>query len=142
MANVFISKNDDMQHLSLMWHQKVRIASVVDKIWLCNPKTAGVPGILIADEVGIGKTALIMGTLAFIIDVYWVQEFLAGRVKSGTAHSLKSLNLSDVTMAPLLREFLIFYDCCTHTRERWVADRQQSSRLPTVCSAHGPHRAP
>jgi hypothetical protein len=104
-SNDFTSTNADMQRLSLMWHQRVGIASVANKIWFSKSTTAGVPGILIADDVGVGKTALTMGTLAFIMDAYWVQEFLAGRAKPGSAQHLKSLDPSNIQTAPLLSEY-------------------------------------
>jgi len=36
------------------------------------------PGVLIADEIGIGKMALTMGAMAFIIDIFWCQEARRG----------------------------------------------------------------
>ncbi|KAJ8581744.1 hypothetical protein M405DRAFT_846837 [Rhizopogon salebrosus TDB-379] len=100
LAMAFVKNNPDMQPLSLLWHQTVGIASIVNKIWLCKENTDMLPGILIADEVGVGKTALSMGTIAVMMDAYWAQEFTAGRVKPGVAPAV--VDPSKVCRAPIL----------------------------------------
>ncbi|KAG1905166.1 P-loop containing nucleoside triphosphate hydrolase protein [Suillus fuscotomentosus] len=79
----FVDGNPDMQPLSLLWHQRVGIASIVEKIWQ-KDQTNAVPGILLADEVGVGKTAQVMGSIAFMIDQYWAHEIRQrkGRIAS------------------------------------------------------------
>ncbi|KAG0693276.1 hypothetical protein DFH29DRAFT_1007449 [Suillus ampliporus] len=98
----FVQGNPDMQPLSLLWHQRVGIASLVDKFWLSEETSAGVPGVLVADEVGVGKTALIMGTIAFTIDAYWVQQFELGKGKPYAP--LVAVDPSKVRKAPILEE--------------------------------------
>lgn len=95
----FVEGNPDMQPLSLLWHQRVGIASIVEKIWQ-KKKSNSAPGILLADEVGVGKTAQVMGTIAFIIDQYWAHEIATGAAVS----PLVDLDVSTVRTAPILGE--------------------------------------
>ncbi|KAG2136436.1 hypothetical protein DEU56DRAFT_756342 [Suillus clintonianus] len=74
-ADEFVKDNPDMLPLSLLWHQRVGIASIIEKMWLDHEEPDGVPGMLIADEVGVGKTALVMGTIAFMMDTYWREQY-------------------------------------------------------------------
>ncbi|KAF8431211.1 hypothetical protein L210DRAFT_934667 [Boletus edulis BED1] len=90
----FFSDNPDMKPLRLLWHQLVGVASIIDKIFVTKPVQIGPPGILVADAVGVGKTALTMGTLAFIIDAFYVQEAIAGRRVGG-----KLLHTSDTDIS-------------------------------------------
>ncbi|KAJ8586214.1 hypothetical protein M405DRAFT_864785 [Rhizopogon salebrosus TDB-379] len=113
----FVKGNDDMQPLALLWHQRVGIASIVDKVWLPQATSLDLPGILIADDVGVGKTGLAMGILAFIMDAYWVQELNAGRMKPGMAPA--AVDTSKVKMAPILGNLSISITCCRRSfRER------------------------
>ncbi|KAG2034285.1 hypothetical protein BDR03DRAFT_1013621 [Suillus americanus] len=100
----FVQDNKDMEPLALLWHQRVGIAAIVDKIWSATKTDERVPGILIADEVGIGKTALTMGFIAFIIDAFWVQEVKAGRGRLEGVTS--NINLENLHPVPILGE------CC------------------------------
>lgn len=79
----FVSGNPDMTPLRLLWHQLVGVASVIDKAFSTEPDEAGIPGTLVADAVGVGKTALTMGVISFIIDAFYVQEAAAGRKVGG-----------------------------------------------------------
>lgn len=67
-----------MQPLSLLWHQHVSIASIIEKIWQTD-NINSVPGVLLADEVGVGKTAQVIGTIAFMINVYGQTRLPVGR---------------------------------------------------------------
>lgn len=112
MSMKFVKENNDMEQLSLLWHQRVGVAAIVDKVWLSNETEGDVPGILIADEVGVGKTALTMGTIAFVIDAYWVQEVAAGRGRPAGVTSNININLTHVRNAPILSK--CSYDYSTH----------------------------
>jgi hypothetical protein len=101
-ASKFIEDNDDMEPLSLLWHQRVGVAAMVDKIWSATKSDVEVPGILIADEVGVGKTALTMGFIAFVIDAFWVQEVAAGRGRPDGVTS--TINMTNLRPAPILGE--------------------------------------
>ncbi|KAG2361110.1 P-loop containing nucleoside triphosphate hydrolase protein [Suillus spraguei] len=102
----FVEENDDMEPLSLLWHQRVGVAAIVDKIWSATKSDDEVPGILIADEVGVGKTALTMGLIAFVIDAFWVQEVAAGRGRPDGVMS--TINMMNVRPAPILAEHPFF----------------------------------
>lgn len=82
-AKQFVSGNPDMKPLRLLWHQLVGVASIVDKAFSAEPVGSGLPGVLIADAVGVGKTALTMGVIAFVVDAFYVQEAAAGRRVGG-----------------------------------------------------------
>ncbi|KAG2063203.1 hypothetical protein BDR04DRAFT_1164116, partial [Suillus decipiens] len=98
----FVKSNSDMVPLSLLWHQRVGVAAIVDKIWqpAVSPPAVDVPGILIADEVGVGKTALVMGTIAFTIDAYWVEQIALGNAKDLPV----GLDATTVRKAPILEK--------------------------------------
>lgn len=56
-------------NLSLLWHQKVGVATLVEHFWA--PKDIGhghQTGMILADEVGVGKTAQLMAFLAFLLE--------------------------------------------------------------------------
>ncbi|KAK0439091.1 P-loop containing nucleoside triphosphate hydrolase protein [Desarmillaria tabescens] len=57
----------DNKVITLMWHQLVGITALVNMFWTAEEIPEGVPGALLADEVGLGKTAQMMGIIAFII---------------------------------------------------------------------------
>ncbi|KAG9308933.1 P-loop containing nucleoside triphosphate hydrolase protein [Chiua virens] len=95
----FVSSNPDMKPLRLLWHQLVGIASVVDKAFTAEATDIGLPGVLIADAVGVGKTALTMGVIAFIIDAFYVQEAMATCKVGG-----KLLHQSNVRLAPIIEK--------------------------------------
>lgn len=99
-----------MKPLHLLWHQLVGIASIIDKIFTAELVEVGVPGVLIADAVRVGKTALTMGMIAFIIDAFYVQEAVAGCMVGG-----KQLHASnaDVRFAPILGNH--FHSRCLHS---------------------------
>jgi hypothetical protein len=95
----FVEGNPDMQPLSLLWHQRVGIASIVEKIWQ-KDITNTVPGILLADEVGVGKTAQVMGSIAFMIDQYWAHQIASAKAVS----PLIDVDVNTVRKAPILGE--------------------------------------
>ncbi|KAM6488891.1 P-loop containing nucleoside triphosphate hydrolase protein [Amanita muscaria] len=61
----FETGGDGMQELSLLWHQLVGVASLAVKAWGTDPRHAPF-GILLADEVGVGKTAQVMAFIALL----------------------------------------------------------------------------
>ncbi|KAH0826063.1 hypothetical protein J3R83DRAFT_5787 [Lanmaoa asiatica] len=102
-ANQFVPGNPDMKPLRLLWHQLVGVASIIDKVFSAEPVEAGLPGILIADAVGVGKTALTMGVIAFIIDAFYAQEAAAGRKVGGKLFHPSTLD-ADVRVAPIIEK--------------------------------------
>jgi len=61
-----------LRPLRLLWHQLCGIASLVDGVFQLRGKQ--VHNRLLADDVGIGKSAQIMGMVAFLILVWFVEE--------------------------------------------------------------------
>ncbi|KAG7439621.1 uncharacterized protein BT62DRAFT_924580 [Guyanagaster necrorhizus] len=66
--------DEDNEVTNIMWHQIVGITAMVNMLWMTKLDDDGVPGILLADEVGLGKTAQMMGLLAFIMSCYRAQK--------------------------------------------------------------------
>lgn len=62
---------DGLIPLALKWHQLCGVASMVDKMFVGNKATG--TNICLSDDVGLGKSAQIMGVIAFII-VVWVAQ--------------------------------------------------------------------
>lgn len=71
-GNIEIPK-DRMDLLDLLWHQQVGISSMVDKRFT-KVKTLNAPGIILADAVGVGKTAQMLGMVAFLQQTYVVEN--------------------------------------------------------------------
>ncbi|KAF8965660.1 hypothetical protein BDZ97DRAFT_771059 [Flammula alnicola] len=69
---------DGVRPLSLQWHQLCGIASMADKTFTASdPKSEGYSpstNILLADDVGLGKTGQIMGMIAFLVSVWFVES--------------------------------------------------------------------
>jgi hypothetical protein len=70
---------DGMSRLSLLWHQLVGIASMADQAWTKNEAT--MPGFILADDVGIGKTAQVMGLIALVQQVWMIENNDVGGVR-------------------------------------------------------------
>lgn len=62
---------EELQPLRLLWHQLCGVASLVDGIF--QKPGIRVQNRLLADDVGIGKSAQVMGLIAFLILV-WFRE--------------------------------------------------------------------
>jgi hypothetical protein len=69
----FSDSDPDIEPLALLWHQMCGVTAIVDKIWTRDEEK--VPGIFLADAVGLGKTAQVMAVIAMIIQV-WMAEKL------------------------------------------------------------------
>ena len=100
----FFLENPDMKPLHLLWHQLVGISSVIEKTFTAEPVERLPPGVLIADAVGVGKTALTMGVIAFIIDAFYVQEGMAGR---GVAGKAIESSATETRLAPIISCHLV-----------------------------------
>lgn len=77
-------EHEDIHELKLLWHQLVGTAAMVDRLWtakqswrpdvnLDDPEEGRVPGVLLADDVGIGKTSQIISLIAFLQQVYRIE---------------------------------------------------------------------
>jgi hypothetical protein len=65
---------EGMVEIRAQWHQLTGVCSIVDKIFLdaaMPPKTSH---LLIADDVGLGKTVEIMMVLAFLMQAYVCEQ--------------------------------------------------------------------
>lgn len=58
--------NPDLQPLSLHPHQLSGLHSIIRTSFSSSPASEGSAGKLIADEVGLGKTAIVIATIAFL----------------------------------------------------------------------------
>lgn len=65
---------DDLEQLRLHWHQLAAIHSMMRKNFLEDRSEDRPPGILVADEVGLGKTFQAAAMIAFMTDVVTRQE--------------------------------------------------------------------
>lgn len=68
---------EELLPLRLLWHQLCGVASIVDGIF--KPKGKRVRNRLLADDVGIGKSAQVMGVIAFLILVWYLEKKKAAR---------------------------------------------------------------
>lgn len=59
--------------LTILWHQATGVASMARQCFTEEVTAVPVPGILLADAVGVGKTAQVMGFIAFLQSV-WMSE--------------------------------------------------------------------
>ncbi|KIJ57836.1 hypothetical protein HYDPIDRAFT_34751, partial [Hydnomerulius pinastri MD-312] len=110
-ASRFVEGNPDMQPLSLLWHQCAGVAALVAKVFTASATaptdntgassnvTPQSPGVIIADAVGVGKTALSMGWLAFVIDAYWWKH---------RDEAPRTVDTSKFRPAPILAQFPYF----------------------------------
>jgi hypothetical protein len=63
---------EDLHPLRLLWHQLCGVASFVDGVFQRRGKR--VSNRLLSDDVGIGKSAQVMGMIAFLILVWFVER--------------------------------------------------------------------
>ena len=69
----FNTGGPDMIALRLLWHQLCGVAAIVNRVWTAE-ETPDVHGILLADDVGVGKTAQVMASIAFIQLVFQLEK--------------------------------------------------------------------
>lgn len=102
VAAKFHEGNPDMQPLSLLWHQSAGMAALVSKVYTAQLSDANddsfpsVQGVLVADEVGLGKTALVMGFQDFLMGDHWVTA----------ENAPSSMDTSNFKRAPILGELV------------------------------------
>ncbi|KAF9491153.1 hypothetical protein BDN71DRAFT_1510617 [Pleurotus eryngii] len=58
----------------LLWHQLAGTGAIVSKMWTPEMTDTSPPGTLLADGVGVGKTAQVMAAIAFIQQVYLIER--------------------------------------------------------------------
>lgn len=62
----------NVKPLALLWHQLVGVTAMAEHMWGTTP-AADIPGMVLADGVGIGKTAQVMAVIALTQQV-WMAE--------------------------------------------------------------------
>ncbi|KAK0224370.1 hypothetical protein IW262DRAFT_1459423 [Armillaria fumosa] len=67
LKNIPPEGDADNKPNALFWHQLVGIVALINMMWTTEEKPEGVEGAILADAVGLGKSAQIMGMLAFIM---------------------------------------------------------------------------
>jgi hypothetical protein len=63
-----------IEFLKLHWHQLAGVHSIVRSVFLEQPDNSHPTGVLIADEVGLGKTAQSITFIAFMNQILYVQS--------------------------------------------------------------------
>lgn len=81
--------NPDMKRLTLHWHQKAGLHGINRKLCSPTPSPDGCTGVLIADDVGLGKTWIAITEAALLSENVTRQE-------------------SGVELAPIFREFSLY----------------------------------
>ncbi|THU81192.1 hypothetical protein K435DRAFT_809279 [Dendrothele bispora CBS 962.96] len=66
--------SNDLTPLRLHWHQEAGVHSILRSVFAETPQTPTCTGMLIAGEVGLGKTALCLSTIAALNQLLRLQE--------------------------------------------------------------------
>jgi hypothetical protein len=69
----FDEGGEQMEPLCMLWHQLVGVASMAHKVFSAEERQECF-GILLADEVGVGKTAQVMGFIALLQTIYQAEQ--------------------------------------------------------------------
>ncbi|KAF9443968.1 hypothetical protein P691DRAFT_808051 [Macrolepiota fuliginosa MF-IS2] len=65
---------EEIERLRLHWHQLAGVHSILRSIFTTTKSENHVTGILVADEVGLGKTAQAVTLIAMLNQAIWIQE--------------------------------------------------------------------
>jgi hypothetical protein len=63
------SQHENLTPLSLHWHQLAGVHSIIRNTFTAEKDTKKCAGMLICDEVGLGKTTMVISTIAFLNQV-------------------------------------------------------------------------
>jgi TATA-binding protein-associated factor len=66
--------SDFLQPTYLHWHQLAGVHSIIRNTLESTPSTDNCTGMLVCDEVGLGKTALSISTIAFLNQAMFLQD--------------------------------------------------------------------
>jgi hypothetical protein len=89
-------EGEDLIELHPLWHQKVGTAAMAEMIWTAE-KQQSMPGVLLADKVGMGKSAQVMMIIAMMIEVYLAEGMEKDQGKSLRPPILRMFHVSHVT---------------------------------------------
>lgn len=73
-ASLFDDKSPEIVPNRLHWHQLAGVHSFARSVFDAEPNPKACTGYLISDEVGLGKTALVISIIAFLNQTIEVQE--------------------------------------------------------------------
>lgn len=68
----------DREAITLLWHQAGAVAALSELFWTEKVVDGGVPGVLLADNVGLGKTVELMGLIAMIVQTKMAEDNPSG----------------------------------------------------------------
>lgn len=71
-------KEEDRDYFGLQWHQAAAGAAMTHGYWTMKPVVGGVPGMLLADTVGLGKTVEIIALIAMVVQTRQAEQQEAG----------------------------------------------------------------
>jgi hypothetical protein len=74
-ASFNVTTRASLVEMKLHWHQLAGVHSIIRNTFTSKPKPDHCTGMLICDEVGLGKTALSIATIAFLNQAVILQEF-------------------------------------------------------------------
>lgn len=64
----------NLSKIQLHWHQLAGVHSIVRSVFSTVKNDSNTLGVLVADEVGLGKTAQAIAYIAFVIHAIWLRE--------------------------------------------------------------------
>ena len=93
-----VTENTQMEPITLHWHQLAGVHSIVRMLFTEKPVPGRCCGVLVADEVGLGKTFQAATAMAFFSDLAIRQELRLGATQSAPD-------------PPIISKFFLFVDC-------------------------------
>ncbi|KAF8869441.1 P-loop containing nucleoside triphosphate hydrolase protein [Infundibulicybe gibba] len=65
---------DAVSPIRLHWHQLVAVHAIIRGLFSAEPRATSCLGMLIADEVGLGKTAIALSIIGFLNHIIWLRN--------------------------------------------------------------------
>lgn len=80
--DMFANGGPGFKPIHLLWHQLVGVAAIIATMFFgAKVTSAPMSGVLLADGVGVGKTAQVMATIAFLQQLVLIEQVQAVREK-------------------------------------------------------------
>jgi TATA-binding protein-associated factor len=112
-------RSPDLKPIALHWHQMAGVHAIVRNLFSAQPSANHIPGVLLADEVGLGKTFQAGALIAFLSDLAFRQqknmplppiigkhEFLTSKLKLMPA-AVQNPYLGEIKSLPLLPHLIV-----------------------------------